>query len=112
MFIILFTVGIFFISMFCFAQDKRLTDPGISVHNYKHPNKARQAKSLGYDKGIVVDLKKIKIKPYKNQNENNWASQSSPYPFIIKKGVSDEGIKEKTLIEIRQKEKEEEVSDL
>ncbi|TDB64602.1 hypothetical protein [Arundinibacter roseus] len=39
--------GLFFISQAANAQSNKVTvDPGISVNNYKHPNKARQAKAM------------------------------------------------------------------
>lgn len=108
MFIILLFIGLFLTHSVCFAQDKRLTDPGISVHNYKHPNKAIQAKALGYDQGISIDIKKLFRQVYKHQNENNLASKSSPYPFIVKKTKIKEVSFSKNLIEVRQKDEDSE----
>lgn len=108
MFIILLFIGLILTQTVCIGQDKRLTDPGISVHNYKHPNKALQAKALGYDQGISIDLKKVFIQGYKRQNESNLASKSSPYPFIIKKTKAKEVSFSKNLVEIRQKDEDSE----
>ncbi|GAB3171327.1 hypothetical protein [Telluribacter humicola] len=36
-----------------FAQSKVQVDPGVSVHNYKHPNKAQKAKQLNDDRTTV-----------------------------------------------------------
>lgn len=108
MFIILLLIGLSLTHTVCFAQDKRLTDPGISVHNYKHPNKAIQAKALGYDQGVSIDLKKAFRQVYKHQNENNLATKSSPYPFIVKKMKVKETVNSKNLVEIRQKDEDSE----
>ncbi|WP_247232241.1 hypothetical protein [Telluribacter sp. SYSU D00476] len=35
------------------AQSKVQVDPGVSVHNYKHPNKAQKAKQLNDDRNTV-----------------------------------------------------------
>lgn len=36
------------------TQAQSIVDPGISVHNYKHPNKAAQAKANGESKTVRV----------------------------------------------------------
>ena len=35
------------------AQAQSIVDPGVSVHNYKHPNKAAQAKAISGNKNAV-----------------------------------------------------------
>ncbi|TLV03071.1 hypothetical protein [Dyadobacter luticola] len=51
-FLLIFTVG----SFATYAQS--IVDPGISVYNYKHPNKAAQAKASG------KEMHKVRVESY------------------------------------------------
>src|SRR6187399_1886384 len=51
------------------AQKRR--DPSYSVHNYKHPNKAAEAKAEGYD-----DLQKLDYTDVKGTTHRNYKAQN------------------------------------
>ena len=55
------------------AQSQSIVDPGVSVYNYKHPNKAAKAKALGYDARIF-------------DSQNNTALESDHFDNIIVSG--------------------------
>lgn len=46
---IIFIAGLFTVA----ASAQSIVDPGISVYNYKHPNKAAQAKAAGKDQNTI-----------------------------------------------------------
>ncbi|GGM92289.1 hypothetical protein GCM10010967_26810 [Dyadobacter beijingensis] len=49
-----FLIAILIIGLFTItANAQSIVDPGISVYNYKHPNKAAQAKAAGKDQKTV-----------------------------------------------------------
>jgi len=51
---ITFLIAILFAGLFTVAASAQsIVDPGISVYNYKHPNKAAQAKAAGKDQNTI-----------------------------------------------------------
>ncbi|GGH28083.1 hypothetical protein ACN9ML_06965 [Dyadobacter endophyticus] len=49
-----FLTAIFIAGLFTIAASAQsIVDPGISVYNYKHPNKAAQAKAAGKDQNTI-----------------------------------------------------------
>ena len=49
-----FLIAILITSLFTIAANAQsIVDPGISVYNYKHPNKAAQAKAAGKDQNTI-----------------------------------------------------------
>ena len=51
---ITFLIAILFVGLFTAAANAQsIVDPGISVYNYKHPNKAAQAKAAGKDQKTI-----------------------------------------------------------
>lgn len=64
------------------AQSK--VDPGISTHNYKHPNKAAQAKAFEEGKSIRVATIKTVQDYYKRQNRMaNSTPKYAPRPASL-----------------------------
>ncbi|CAG4998057.1 hypothetical protein DYBT9275_01916 [Dyadobacter sp. CECT 9275] len=58
------------------AQSK--VDPGISTHNYKHPNKAAQAKAQG--EGTTIRVSSISTaERYSKQQNNRYVSTTPKY---------------------------------
>jgi len=62
------------------AKAQSITDPGISVYNYKHPNKAAQAKAKGNQgKSVrVANLNTIESF-YKHQNRGGYTITTPKY---------------------------------
>ncbi len=59
----------------------QLVDPGVSVHNYKHPQKAALAKRLELDKGI--ELRLIPKKQYSYKIPVKFESVLVIFPFNL-----------------------------
>jgi hypothetical protein len=59
----------------------QLIDPGISVHNYKHPQKAALAKKLQFDKGIELQL--LSARPFSYKAPAKLTSQLEIPPFNL-----------------------------
>lgn len=92
-----------FISGVVKAQSS-IVDPGISTHNYKHPNKAAKAKTLKND-GIVVNNINT-IESYSKQQNSRYVSTTPKYapratPLIVTRTYKKEAIDINPLISPR-----------
>ncbi|MEO6283470.1 MAG: hypothetical protein ABIN80_02075 [Dyadobacter sp.] len=60
------------------AKSQSIVDPGVSVHNYKHPNKAAQAKAKNADNTIKVANFNT-IERYGKQQRSRYSSSTPKY---------------------------------
>ncbi|WP_159467547.1 hypothetical protein [Dyadobacter sp. 3J3] len=72
-----------------------LVDPGMSTHNYKHPNKAAKAKALKND-GIVVSNINT-IESYSKQQNSRYVSTTPKYapratPLVVTRTYKKEAV--------------------
>jgi hypothetical protein len=72
-------------------------DPGVSVHNYKHPNKAAKAKTVQEDKAIRVANMNTVESYYKRQNRGRNVSTTPKYAprpasLVVVKSYQKEGV--------------------
>ncbi|MCU0326470.1 MAG: hypothetical protein MUF45_14650 [Spirosomaceae bacterium] len=82
-------------------RNAQLVDPGLSVHNYKHPNKAAFAKKYQLDKGLNLSIPKGESN-YKPQNKL-VATKVRP-PFNLSDRLIKRLRKEESVVEIKQRE--------
>ena len=61
------------------AKSQSIVDPGVSVHNYKHPNKAAKAKALKADENIVRVPSMNTIERYGKQQHRGHRSTTPKY---------------------------------
>lgn len=81
-----------------------IVDPGMSTHNYKHPNKAAKAKALKND-GIVVSNINT-IESYSKQQNSRYVSTTPKYapratPLVVTRTYKKEAIDINPLISPR-----------
>lgn len=81
-----------------------IVDPGISTHNYKHPNKAAKAKAFKND-GIVVNNINT-IESYSKQQNSRYVSTTPKYapratPLVVTRTYKKEAIDINPLISPR-----------
>lgn len=81
-----------------------IVEPGISTHNYKHPNKAAKAKTLKND-GIVVNNINT-IESYSKQQNSRFVSTTPKYapratPLIVTRTYKKEAVDINPLISPR-----------
>ncbi|WP_229216271.1 hypothetical protein [Dyadobacter frigoris] len=92
-----------FISGSVYAQSS-IVDPGMSTHNYKHPNKAAKAKALKND-GIVVSNINT-IESYSKQQNTRYVSTTPKYapratPLVVTRTYKKEAVDINPLISPR-----------
>ena len=81
-----------------------IVDPGMSTHNYKHPNKAAKAKALKND-GIVVSNINT-IESYSKQQNSRYVSTTPKYapratPLVVTRTYKKEAVDINPLISPR-----------
>ncbi|MCF0055646.1 hypothetical protein [Dyadobacter sp. CY356] len=81
-----------------------IVDPGMSTHNYKHPNKAAKAKALKND-GIVVSNINT-IESYSKQQNSGYVSTTPKYapratPLVVTRTYKKEAVDINPLISPR-----------
>jgi hypothetical protein len=74
-----------------------IVDPGVSVHNYKHPNKAAKAKTVQDDKTIRVANMNTVEGYYKRQNRGKSVTSTPKYAprpasLVVVKTYQKEGV--------------------
>jgi len=74
-----------------------IVDPGVSVHNYKHPNKAAKAKTVQEDKSVRVANMNTVEGYYKRQNRGKSLSSTPKYAprpasLVVVKTYQKEGV--------------------
>ena len=78
------------------AHAQSMVDPGISVHNYKHPNKAAKAKAMNADKTIRVASIGSVEGSYKRQNRNSYVTTPKyaprPATLVFSRTYQKEGV--------------------
>lgn len=84
----------------------QLVDPGVSVHNYKHPQKAQLAKKLQLDKG--VEIRFLTKRPVSYKVPPRLVPQIKIEPFSLPESEMRKLQKSNQLTEIITKPKEEE----
>ncbi|MCE7064657.1 hypothetical protein [Dyadobacter sp. CY326] len=85
------------------SNAQSIVDPGVSVHNYKHPNKAAQAKAKRTNTVAVYNLKTIES--YSKQ-QHRYASSTPKYAprpvtLVVTKKYNVEGIEINPLLSPR-----------
>lgn len=73
-----------------FAQDEHKYDPTYSIHNYKHPNKAREAKQkIKFEKSeSYMYVNPSEIESNRNYKQQNNLGKSNP--VIIRRVYKEE----------------------
>lgn len=63
------------------AKAQSITDPGVSSHNYKHPNKAAQAKAKGNQSSNSIRVANMNTVEsfYKHQNRGGYTITTPKY---------------------------------
>lgn len=79
------------------AVNAQSVDSGVSVHNYKHPNKAAKAKAAQEDKSIRVANSNTIESYYKRQNRGKNVSSTPKYAprpasLVVTKSYDKEGV--------------------
>jgi hypothetical protein len=78
------------------GHSQSIVDPGVSTHNYKHPNKAAKAKEIKGDKNkIVVGTFKSNKTPRVGKNvvtTNTPKYKSTPKNLVVFRRYSSEGV--------------------
>lgn len=69
-------------SHFAFSQQRVANDPGYSVNNYKHPNKAAYAKKHSLDKSTTLEVASVNRsdnykQPYSTNTKKQFAIAQS-----------------------------------
>lgn len=82
-------------------RNAQLVDPGLSVHNYKHPNKAAFAKKYQLDKKLELPFAKGDAN-YKLQNKLITVEQRPPFNLTEK--MVRRLRKDDSITEIKQRE--------
>lgn len=86
------------------AQSSNQVDPGISTHNYKHPNKAAKAKAQRTDEIVVSNINTIET--YSKQQNSRYVSTTPKYapratPLVLNRTYQKEGVDINPLISPR-----------
>lgn len=81
-----------------------IVDPGMSTHNYKHPNKAAKAKALKNDGIVVSNINTIEL--YSKQQNTRHVSTTPKYapratPLVVTRTYKKEAIDINPLISPR-----------
>jgi hypothetical protein len=100
--IIAILLSTFSISSALKAQSS-MVDPGISTHNYKHPNKAAKAKAQRTDEIVVSNIKTIETY---SKRQDRYASYTPRYaprptPLVVTRTYQKEGVDINPLISPR-----------
>lgn len=85
------------------AQSSQV-DPGLSTHNYKHPNKAAKARAQKGDEIVVNNIKTIEL--YSKQQNSRYVSTTPKYapratPLVVTRTYQKEGVEINPLISPR-----------
>ncbi|KAA6439231.1 hypothetical protein FEM33_13215 [Dyadobacter flavalbus] len=72
---LILTAGLFSMQ----AKSQSIVDPGVSVHNYKHPNKAAKAKALEADRNTVRVPSLGTVERYSKQQHRQHISTTPKY---------------------------------
>ncbi|MCF0050888.1 hypothetical protein LXM25_12515 [Dyadobacter sp. LJ53] len=103
--------SIFLIAIFLFAglvtlnaKAQSIVDPGVSVHNYKHPNKAAKAKAKRGNDVVVYNLNTIET--YSKHQRSRYVSNTPKYAprpatLVITRRYTPEGVDINPLISPR-----------
>jgi hypothetical protein len=88
---VIFSVGVLFNQSV--AQSK--VDPGVSTHNYKHPNKAAKAKAMRTDEVVVSNINTIET--YSKQQNTRYVSTTPKYapratPLVVSRTYQKDGV--------------------
>ncbi|MCE7072825.1 MULTISPECIES: hypothetical protein [Dyadobacter] len=86
------------------AQAQSIVDPGVSVHNYKHPNKAAKAKANRGNDAVVYNLNTVES--YSKQQRSRYVSNTPKYAprpvtLVVTKRYTPEGVDINPLISPR-----------
>lgn len=97
---LIFAVGTLAIN----ANAQSIVDPGVSVHNYKHPNKAAKAKARRGNDVTVNNLKTVET--YSKHQNSRYASSTPKYAprpvtLVVTKRYNVEGIEINPLLSPR-----------
>lgn len=92
-----FLIAILIAGLFTIAASAQsIVDPGISVYNYKHPNKAAQAKAAGKDQNTirVANLRTVeRFGKYQNKNASSTPKYAPrPTSLVIMRDYKPEGV--------------------
>jgi len=87
------------------AQSSSQVDPGISTHNYKHPNKAAKAKAQRTDEVVVSNINTIETYNSKQPN-TRYVSTTPKYaprttPLVVTRTYQKEGVEINPLVSPR-----------
>jgi len=98
-FAIIFTAGA------AVANAQSIVDPGVSVHNYKHPNKAAQAKKSQKANKSVAVYNLNTVEAYSKQQYRNRSTTPKyaprPATLVVTKRYNVEGIEINPLLSPR-----------
>ncbi|MCE6989983.1 hypothetical protein [Dyadobacter sp. CY323] len=87
------------------TKAQSIVDPGISVHNYKHPNKAAQAKSNGEQKSVRVANYNTVERAGKSQRRRDVSNTPKyaprPATLVVVREYKKEGIEINPLLSSR-----------
>ena len=88
---VIFAAGI---SIAAHAQSNQV-DPGVSTHNYKHPNKAAKARAQRTDEIVVSNINTIET--YSKQQNSRYVSTTPKYapratPLVFERTYQKEGV--------------------
>src|SRR5215217_137546 len=77
------------------TQAQSIVDPGVSVHNYKHPNKAAKAKAKRGSDAVVYNMKTVES--YSKHQNSRYVSNTPKYAprpvtLVITKRYTPEGV--------------------
>ncbi|MBO9612779.1 MAG: hypothetical protein J7619_08805 [Dyadobacter sp.] len=92
-----FLIAILFVGLFAVATNAQsIVDPGISVYNYKHPNKAAQAKAAGNDQKTIRVANMRTIERF-GKYQTKYASTTPKYAprpaaLVITREYKPEGV--------------------
>jgi len=97
---VIFAAGI---SIAANAQSNQV-DPGVSTHNYKHPNKAAKARAQRTDEIVVSNINTIET--YSKQQNTRYVSTTPKYapratPLVFERTYQKEGVDINPLISPR-----------
>ena len=86
------------------TQAQSIVDPGVSVHNYKHPNKAAKAKAKRGSDAVVYNMKTVES--YSKHQNSRYVSTTPKYAprpvtLVITKRYIPEGVDINPLISPR-----------
>ena len=86
------------------ANAQSIVDPGVSVHNYKHPNKAAKAKARRGNDVAVYNLKTVET--YSKHQNSRYVSNTPKYAprpvtLVVTKRYNVEGVEINPLLSPR-----------